>query len=66
MSVAKHIEVTAESNVSWEDAAKKAVETASKSVHNISGLYVKDMKAVVTAKNITAYRLNAVITFVLE
>jgi len=41
----KVIEVLAESNNSWEDAAAQAVRRASKSVHKIKSIYIKDRKA---------------------
>ena len=41
----KVIEVLAESNKSWEDAASHAVTLAAKSVHGIKSIYIKDMEA---------------------
>ena len=66
MSVAKVIEVIAESNSSWDDAAQNAVTEASKSVKNIKSLYAQDMQAVIENGKITTYRLNAKITFVVN
>lgn len=63
MSVVKVIEVLAESEKSWEDAAKQAVAEASKTVNNIKSIYVKDMQAVVNGSNVEKYRLNAKISF---
>ena len=42
MAILKVIEVLANSNKGWEDAAKKAVEQASKSVKNIRSVYIKE------------------------
>lgn len=66
MAVVKVIEVLAESNESWEDAAQKAVKEASKSIRNIKSVYVKELQAVVESNQITGYRLNVKISFVLE
>ena len=66
MSIAKVIEVIAESDKSWDDAADNAVKEASKSVKNIKSLYVQDMQANVEDGKITKYRLNAKITFVID
>ena len=66
MAIAKVIEVIAESNKSWEDAAQKAIDDAGKSVRGIKHLYVKEMKAEVVDGKITTYRLNANLTFVVE
>jgi dodecin len=62
----KVIEVLAESDKSWEDAASKAVTQASKSVHGIKSIYIKDMNAQVENNKITKYRINANISFVLD
>ena len=62
----KVIEVLAESDKSWEDAASQAVTRASKSVHGIKSIYIKDMNAQVENNKITKYRINANITFVLD
>jgi len=40
MAVLKVIELLANSDKSWEDAAKKAVAQASKSVDNIRSVYI--------------------------
>ena len=66
MSIAKVIEVIAESNSSWDDAAQNAVDEASKSVKNIKSLYAQDMQAIIENGKITTYRLNAKITFVVN
>jgi dodecin len=62
----KVIEVLAESSKSWEDAATKAVAQASKSVHGIKSIYIKDFEAKVDANKIVQYRINAKISFVLD
>ncbi len=63
MSVLKVIEVMANSEKSWEDAAKKAVEHASKSVKNIRSLYVNEQSATVKDGKLDDYRVNVKITF---
>jgi flavin-binding protein dodecin len=62
----KVIEVLAESDKSWEDAAAQAVVRASKSVHGIKSIYIKDMEAKVENNKITQYRINANISFMLD
>ncbi|TMM51068.1 dodecin family protein [Sulfitobacter sabulilitoris] len=66
MSMLKVIEVLAESEKSFEDAAKVAVQTAAKSVHNIKSIYISDMTATVDGSAITKYRVNGKISFVLD
>ncbi len=66
MSVVKVIEVLAQSDKGWEDAAREAVKEASKSVKNIQNIYIKDFKADVENNNVTVYRVNAKISFLVE
>jgi flavin-binding protein dodecin len=66
MSIVKVIEVLAESDKSWEDAAQEAVKEASKTVKNIKSIYIENMEAKVDKKKIISYRINAKISFVLE
>lgn len=65
MPVMKVIEVLAQSNVSWEDAAQQAVKEAGKSVRNIKSLYVENFQAVVDGGKLT-YRLDAKISFAVD
>jgi hypothetical protein len=66
MSVIKVIEVIAESNKSWEDAAAEALKEASKTVRNIKSIYVQDMQAIVESNKITRYRVDTKISFLVE
>ncbi|PHR13989.1 MULTISPECIES: dodecin family protein [Aequorivita] len=63
MAVLKVIEVLANSNQSWEDAARNAVKEASKSVKNIRSAYINEQTCVVNGDNITQFRVNVKITF---
>ena len=63
MSVFKVIEVLTNSTSSWDDAAQKAVDEASKSVKNIRSVYVNELNARVENNKIVEYRINAKITF---
>jgi flavin-binding protein dodecin len=63
MAVLKVIEVLANSNTSWEDATKKAVKEASKTVKNIRSVYVKDQSAIVNGDHVTEFRVNVKLTF---
>ncbi|MDT0648804.1 dodecin family protein [Autumnicola edwardsiae] len=63
MAVLKVIEVMANSNKSWEDAAKNAVKHAAKSVKNIRSVYLKEQTANVEGENLVDYRVNVKITF---
>ncbi len=63
MAILKVIEVLANSDKSWEDATKKAVSHASKSVKNIRSVYVNEQSATVDDGEIKEFRVNAKITF---
>ncbi len=66
MSIVKVIEIIAESDVSWEDAAKNAIKEASKTVDQIKHINIENLSAVVDANEIAKYRLNAKISFVVK
>lgn len=66
MSMLKVIEVLAESDKSWEDAAQNAIERASETVHNIKSIYIENLQASVENGKMSKYRINAKISFLLE
>jgi len=59
----KIVEVIGTSSSSWEDAAKKAVETASKSLRDlrIAEVVKQDMK--IENGKVTAYRTRVLLSF---
>ena len=63
MAVLKVIEILANSEKSWEDATKKAVKHASKSLKNIRSVYVQDQSASVKDGEVFDFRVNLKITF---
>ena len=64
--VVKVIEVLAQSEKSWEDAAALAVKAASKSIDNIKSINITNMSAKVEGKKIIKYRINAKISFLIK
>jgi flavin-binding protein dodecin len=66
MAVVKVIELIAESEKGWEDAAQEAVASAAKTVRHIKTAYVKDMQAIVENNRIAKYRVNVQLTFVVD
>lgn len=62
----KVIEVLAESQKSWEDAAAEAVRRAAKTLKNIRSIYIENFEAKVEGNRVVRYRINAKISFVLE
>jgi hypothetical protein len=65
-SIAKVIEVIAESDKSWDDAVKNALAEAARTVDDIKEIWVSSMKAIVENNQVVRYRLTAKITFVLK
>lgn len=63
MAVLKVIEILSNSEKSWEDATKKAVKEASKTVKNIKSVYVQDQSAIVHGDDVTEFRVNLKLTF---
>lgn len=64
--VVKVIEVLAQSEKSWEDAAQRAIKEASKSVRNIKSIYIQDQSAKVEDNKIVKYRITAKISFLID
>jgi flavin-binding protein dodecin len=65
-SVVKVIEVLAESEKSWEDAAKTALDEAKKTIRHIRSIYIDNFVAAVENGKIKTYRINAKVSFDLE
>ncbi len=66
MSVAKVIEISAESDKSFEDAISQGIETASETVKNIKGAWVKEQNVLVEKGKIVGFRVDLKVTFVLK
>lgn len=66
MRILKVIEVLSNSHESWEDATRKAVKNASKSVKNIRSVYVQEQSATVKDGQVDEFRVNVKITFEVE
>jgi dodecin len=63
MSVAKVVELMAESPKGWEDATQQALQMASKTLRGIRSIWICNMQALVENDTIRAYRVNVKITF---
>lgn len=66
MPMVKVIEVLAESDKSWEDAAQTAVTNAAKTVRDVRSIWIENFEAKVEGTKITKYRINGKISFGLE
>ena len=65
-TVFKTIELTAESNTSWEAAAEQCIQEAATTVKNIRELKVESMKALVDKDRIVRYRLRCRVAFAVD
>ena len=66
MTTLKVVEVLAQSDKSWEDAAQSAVSDAAKTVRGIKSIYIENLEATVEDNKITQYRINGKISFMVE
>lgn len=66
MSVAKVIEITAESATGFEDAIREGIERAEQSVENVKGAWVASQQVHVENGAIVGYRVDLKVTFVLN
>ena len=66
MSVARATEITAESGKDFKTAIDKAIERANKTLDQIEGAWVKDMKVTVKDGKVDKYRVALKVTFVLK
>ena len=63
MSVLKVIELLASSEKSWEDAVRRAVKTAGKTVNGIRSVYVKEQSALIKNNDVVEFRVIVKISF---
>ncbi len=62
-SIYKVIELVGTSETSWEDAAKKAVDTAGKSLKNLRIAEIKNLDLKLEDGKVTAYRARVSLSF---
>jgi flavin-binding protein dodecin len=65
-TVFKSIELTAESEKSWEDAAQQCVREAAETIKNIRELKVESMKPLVDAGRLVRYRVRCRVAFAVD
>jgi len=66
MTVASVTEISAASSEGFEAAIREALHRANQTLRNIEGAWVKDMNVLIEDGNIVGYKVNLVVTFVLE
>ena len=66
MSIAKIIELSAESPKNFEEAIQNGNTQASKTIHGIKSAWVKEQHVVIDNGKVTLYRVDLKVTFVLD
>ena len=66
MPVARITEISATSDTSFEDAINEGIGRATSTLKGVEGAWVKDMNVLMRDGQITGYKVNLAITFVLQ
>jgi hypothetical protein len=66
MTVAKVTEITSTSDKGFDDAIRRGLQRAAKTLKNVTGAWVADQEVSVKDGKITNYRVRMRVTFVLE
>jgi flavin-binding protein dodecin len=66
MSVARVVEISSTSDKSFEDAIQQGIARAAKTLRNVRSAWVKEQEVSVEADRIASYKVNLMVTFVLE
>lgn len=66
MSVARVTEISATSPESFEAAIREAISRATKTLRNVQGAWVKEQEVRVDGDQITSFKVNLMVTFLLE
>ena len=65
-SVARVSEISAISEKSFEDAIRVGVERANQTLRNVQSAWVKEQEVEIAGGEISGYKVNMLISFVLE
>jgi len=66
MSVAKNIEISSTSAKSFEDAINRGIERATRSLDNVTGVWIKEQKINLEGGRATQFQVIMIMTFVLD
>lgn len=66
MTIARITEVISTSSISFDDAIKKGIERAARTLDNVNGAWVQDQKVSVENRSIVEFEVTLKITFVLN
>ncbi len=65
-TVARVTEISATSDTSFDDAIKIGVERATQTLRGVKAAWVKEQEVTISDGRISGYKVNLLITFVLE
>ncbi len=66
MSVARVTEISSTSAVSFEEAMSSGIDRAQRTLRNVKSAWVKEQQVTVNEGKISEYRVNMLVTFVLD
>jgi flavin-binding protein dodecin len=67
MSIARVTEIKSSSRISFDDAVKKGISRANKTLKNVRGAWIWNQEVLVDKKGkVSEYRVQMKITFILE
>ncbi len=66
MTIARVTEISATSTQSFDDAVKQGIERAGETLRNISSAWVKDQNVMVKNGKASEFKVNLLVTFVLD
>ena len=66
MSIARVVEITATSDESFEDALQQGVARATQTLRNVRSAWVKEQEVQIQDGQISSYKVNMLVTFVLD
>jgi hypothetical protein len=65
-TVARVTEISATSETSFEDAIKVGIDRATQTLRGVKSAWVKEQEVLLNDRGVTGYKVNLLITFVLE
>jgi flavin-binding protein dodecin len=66
MSVARNTEISATSTVSFDDAIRKGIARATKTLRNVRQAWIKEQEVELKNDEIATYKVLMVVTFILD
>lgn len=66
MSIARVTEISATSEKGFEDAVRQGIDRANNTLRNVKSAWIKEQSVDCDGGNITRYRVNMMVTFVLD